>query len=107
MLYDAVFQSQVIHEAPGPMIVGPLLHQDEFADAIGLLGAEWAMTVLEIFIDAVESWMVAVIIDAFLFPDLDMVGLTAFSQHPRLIITDGYQANAAPEAGSWRSVEGD
>ena len=57
MLHDAIFQPQVIHEAPGTVIVGPLLHNDEFSDAIGFFIPVTAVAVLEIFIDAVVSRM--------------------------------------------------
>ncbi len=33
---DSIFQSQVVHEAAGTVIVGPFLDNDQLLDAIGL-----------------------------------------------------------------------
>ena len=84
------------------MIVGPLLHKNESADAIGLFVSVLAVAVLEIFKYAVVTWMVAVSVYTLFFPDFDMIRRTAFGQHPRLIIANGYQADSAPEAESLR-----
>ena len=100
MLHDAVFQPQVIHEASGTVVVSPLLHEDEFADAIGLFMTVLAATVIEIFIDAIISRMAVKFVNAFFLPGFDMVRFTAFGQYAGFIIANGYQADAAPEAGS-------
>lgn len=86
---DAIFQSQVVHEAPGTMIVGPFLHQDQLADAIGLTVFQIPLAVLIIIINSIIARVVAETVDPFFLPDLDMVRFTAFGQHLRLIIPDG------------------
>ena len=100
MPHDAVFQSQVIHEASGTMVVGPLFDKDKFADAIGLSVFVIAVAVLVILIDTIVARMMAEFVDTLFLPDFDMVRFTAFGQHPRLKITNGYQADTTAETGS-------
>ena len=107
MLYHAVFQSQVIHEASGTVIVGPFLHKDQLADAVGLSVFVIAAAVLVILIDSIGARMMAEFVDPLFLPDLDLVRFTAFGQHPRLEIANGYQADTTAEAGGLRSGEGE
>ena len=79
------------------MIVGPLFDKDKFADAIGLSVFVIAVAVLVILIDTIVAWMMAEFIDTLFLPDFDMIRLTAFGQHPRLKITNGYQADTTAE----------
>jgi hypothetical protein len=97
---DAIFQSQVIHEASGSMIVGPFLHKDQLPDAIGLSVFVIAVAVLVILINTIVARMMAEFVDTFFLPDLDMVRFTAFGQHPRLKVTNGYQTDTTAETGS-------
>jgi hypothetical protein len=107
MLYNAVFQSQVIHEASGAVIVGPFLHKNQFSDAVGLSVFVIAVAVLVILIDSIGARMMAEFIDPFFLPGLDMVRFTAFGQHPCFKVTNGYQADTTPQAGGLHSGEGE
>ena len=97
---DAVFQSQVIHEASGTMIVGPLLDKYQLPDAIGLSVFVIPAAVLVILINSIVARMAAEFVDTFFLPNLDMVRFAALGQHPRFKITNGYQADTTAEAGS-------
>ena len=103
---DAIFQSQVVHEASGAMIVGPLLDKYQFPDTIGLSVFVISVAVLVILVNSIVARMIAEFVDPFFLPNLDMVRFAAFSQHPRFKITNGDQANAAAEAGSMGAGEG-
>ena len=105
MPHDAIFQSQVVHESSGTVIVGPFLHKDQLPDAIGLAVFVIAVAVLVILINSIVARMIAEPIDAFFLPNLDMVRFTAFSQHPRFKITNGYQADTTAEAGGVCAAE--
>jgi hypothetical protein len=102
---DAVFQSQVVHEAPWAVIVGPLFHSNQLPDAIGLPVFEIAVAVLVIFVNSIVARMVAEFVDPFFLPNLDAVRLAAFSQHPRFKITNGDQAYPTAEAGTMGAAE--
>jgi len=102
---DAIFQSQVVHEATGAVIVGPLLDKYQFPDAIGLSVFVISVAVLVILIDSIIARMFVKPVNAFLLPDLDMVRFAAFSYHPRFKITNGDQADSTAETGSMRVGE--
>ncbi len=96
---DSIFQSQVVHEAAGTVIVSPFLDNDQLLYAIGLSAFVIPIAVLIIFINSIVARMMVKAINPFLLPDLDMVRFAAFGQHPGFKIADGNQADAAPEAG--------
>ena len=96
---DSIFQSQVVHEAAGTVIVGPFLDNDQLLYAIGLSAFVIPVVVLIILINSIIARMMLKAINPFLLPDLDMVRFAAFGQHPGFKIADGNQADAAPEAG--------
>jgi len=102
---NAIFQSQVVHEASGAMIVGPLFHKNQLPDAIGLFVFVIAVAVLVILIDSIVARMMPEPVDTFFLPNLDMVRFAAFSQHPGFEITNGDQADPAAEAGSMGAGE--
>ena len=96
--HDAIFQSQVVHEATGTMIVGPFLHNDQLPDAIGFSVFVIPVAVLIIFINSIIARMMAETVDALFLPNFDMVRFTAFGQHPCPEIAGSYQTNTTPEA---------
>jgi len=96
---DSIFQSQVVHEAAGTVIVSPFLDNDQLLYAIGLSAFVIPVVVLIILINSIIARMMLKAINPFLLPDLDMVRFAAFGQHPGFKIADGNQADAAPEAG--------
>ena len=99
MLHDAVFQSQVVHEAAGAVIVSPFLDNDQFLYAIGLSAVVIATVVLIVLIDSIVARMMSEAVYPFLLPNFDVVRFTAFGQHPGLEVAEGNQADAAPDAG--------
>ena len=103
--YDAIFQSQVVHEASGTVIVSPLFHKNQLPDAIGASVFVIAGAVLVILVNSIIARMVAEPVDTFFLPNLDMVRFAAFGQHPRFKITNGDQADPAAEAGSMGAGE--
>jgi hypothetical protein len=96
---DSIFQSQVVHEAAGTVIVSPFLDNDQLFYAIGLSAFVITITVLIILINSIVARMIAKAVNPFLLPNFDVVRLAAFGQHPGFEIADGDQADAAPEAG--------
>ena len=86
---DAVFQPQVIHEATGPVIVGPFLYNDQFPDAIGFSMLVIPVAVFIILINSIISRMMVKPLDMLFLPNLDMVRFTAFGQDPGLKIANG------------------
>jgi hypothetical protein len=98
--HDAIFQSQVIHEPAAAMIVGPFFYDHQLFYAIRSSVPVIAIRphVIIIIVNAVIARVVAESVDPFLLPNLDMIRITAFSQHPGLEIAFRYETEAAPQA---------
>ncbi len=96
---DSIFQSQVVHETAGTVIVSPFLDNDQLLDAIGLSAVVIPIAVIIILINSIVARMMLKAVNPFLLPDFDMVRYAAFGQHPCLEIAGSYQTNTTPETG--------
>lgn len=85
---DSIFQPQVVQETGGPVVVGPLFHNDQLSSAIGATGSVSRIHIFIVIIHAIISRVMAEAVNAFFFPDLYVVRFTTFRQNPVFVVPD-------------------